>query len=149
MAGTEKWCQSKDNHKGAEAIKARDWCQKYHSELGFGGPNLCWLLLKLVSRTLSFFSPRDEKMADQNPNPDPNVIDIPDDEGEGGGLGGPVNIWQAREYCERIEEIFNEFTELLKEDKKDALEMTVRSLLDTKNLHIEKVHLDDLDVLDM
>ena len=88
-------------------------------------------------------------MADQNPNPDPNVIDIPDDEGEGGGLGGPVNIWQAREYCERIEEIFNEFTELLKEDKKDALEMTVRSLLDTKNLHIEKVHLDDLDVLDM
>ena len=37
----------------------------------------------------------------------------------------PVNIWQAKEYTNILNELFNKFMELIKEDKRDALETTV------------------------
>ena len=38
---------------------------------------------------------------------------------------GPVNVREARDYEERLDEIFEKFKTLLTEDKKDALETTI------------------------
>ena len=48
---------------------------------------------------------------------------------------GPVNLRQAEEYTQILNRLFNRFMELIKEDKRDALEMMVRAVKD----HMSKI----------
>ena len=53
-----------------------------------------------------------------------NVVIVPDDkEGELSEMSSPTNVWQAREYAEQLDKIFDDFKELLWEDREDSLTM--------------------------
>ena len=57
-----------------------------------------------------------------------DVVDITDDPTTPGPSSGPINTPKAQEYQATIEKIFGDFKELLKEDHKDALVVTIRAL---------------------
>ena len=55
----------------------------------------------------------------------PPVIDLLDEEEEEWPDAGPQNPEEAQQYVDKINNIFNHLSELIHEDKKDALGMTI------------------------
>ena len=55
----------------------------------------------------------------------PPVIDLLEEEEEEWPDTGAQNPEEAQKYMDRINDIFNHLSELIHEDKKDALEMTI------------------------
>ena len=57
-----------------------------------------------------------------------DVVIIPDEPTVPGPSSGPINMPEAQEYQDMIENIFDDFKDLLKEDHKDALVVMVQAL---------------------
>ena len=57
----------------------------------------------------------------------PPVIDLLEEEEEEWPDAGAQNPEEAQQYVDRINNIFNHLSELIHEDKKDALGMTIRN----------------------
>ena len=57
-----------------------------------------------------------------------DIMVITDEQTTPGPSSGPINTPEVQEYRDVIEKIFNDFKELLKEDQKDVLVVTVQTL---------------------
>ena len=55
------------------------------------------------------------------------MIDLLDEEEEGWPDAGAQNLEEAQQYVDKINNIFDHLSELIHEDKKDALGMTIRN----------------------
>lgn len=54
------------------------------------------------------------------------MVHTPSTSKQGSEVGpGPVNIRQVEDYSQNLEALFNRFMELIREDRRDALEVTV------------------------
>ena len=53
------------------------------------------------------------------------IITIPDDPDDDWPSGGPQNLREAEAYMEKVNQIFEDLGELLHEDNKDALPLTI------------------------
>ena len=73
---------------------------------------------------MNLYSQKTTKMAEGGDN----IVDITDDPTTPGPSSSPINTPEAQEYQATIEKIFNDFKELLKEDHKDALVVTIWAL---------------------
>ena len=93
--------------------------QKHHSEPCFGGANKVAPLLRSVSSTSV-----KKKMAVKDVSP---VIDLLEEEEEVWPEAGAQNPEEAEQYIDKINHIFDHLSELIHEDKKDALGMTIRN----------------------
>ena len=59
---------------------------------------------------------------------DPEVIEIPDIDPDDFSDSEPQNLVKAQTYCDKIDEIMTTFSDLLADDRKDALRSTIASL---------------------
>ena len=57
----------------------------------------------------------------------PPMIDLLDEEEEEWPDAGAQNLEEAQQYIDKINNIFDNLSELIHEDKKDALGMTIRN----------------------
>ena len=55
------------------------------------------------------------------PGRDPEVIEVPDNDPDDFPDSGPQNLAKAQTYCDKIDEIMMTFSDLLVDDRKDAL----------------------------
>ena len=56
---------------------------------------------------------------------DPDVIVVPDEEDDDWPDPGSQNLEEAKEYSDKLVEIFNNFSELIHQDQKDTLPKTI------------------------
>ena len=56
------------------------------------------------------------------------VIEVPDVDPDDFPDSGPQNLAEAQTYCDKMDEIMTMFSDLLANDRKDALRSTVTSL---------------------
>ena len=68
---------------------------------------------------------------------DPEVVEIPDIDPDDFPDSGPQNLVEAQTYHDKIDEIMTTFSDLLADDRKDALRSTISSL---KKLMVKHWH---------
>ena len=73
----------------------------------------------------------------------PEVVEIEDEE----LLSGPINKRQAEDYADGLEKIIGGFHQLLNEDRKDALPVTIQLLKRHTGSMFEKMKMADVDMV--
>ena len=99
-----------------DTIKAGASCQKHHNLPCFGSSN------PSVDPSLGRF--RNSNMASKQQE----IIEVPDDEPDDFPDSGPQNPVEALSYRDKLDAIMDVFSDLLADDHKDALRLTVMSL---------------------
>ena len=75
------------------------------------------------------------------------IITIPDDPNDDWLSGGPQNLREAEAYTEKVNQIFEDLGELLHEDNKDGLPLTIHRLKKHMEHHWEQMKNADMDTV--
>ena len=78
---------------------------------------------------------------------EPEIITIPDDPNDDWPSGGPQNLREAEAYAEKVNQIFEDLGELLCEDNKDVLPLTISRLKKHMEHHWEHMKNVDMDTV--
>ena len=78
---------------------------------------------------------------------DPEVIEIPDVDPDDFPDSGPQNLAEAEMYHDKIDEIMMMFSDLLADDRKDALRSTIASLKKLMVKHWHQMSEADIEVV--
>ena len=81
------------------------------------------------------------------PGRDPEVIEVPDDNPDDFPDSGPQNPAKAQTYHDKIDEIMMTFSDLLVDDRKDALRSTITSLKKLMVKHWSQMSEADIEVI--
>ena len=133
MAGTEKWCQSKDVHKGAEAIKAENWCQNSHSELSFGRDNpVVFSLKQTLSTTMASKEATEETASISKGDDGSTPIQLPEC-----GHMGVINPQEVEVHQHRLKKVIEDFK---KHTEMEEIREVMQKLVEDVNEACMKVY---------
>ena len=78
---------------------------------------------------------------------EPEIIVIPDDPEDDWPTARPQNLVEATEYVEKVNQAFEDLGELLHEDNKDALPLTIHRLKKIMEHHWEQMKNADVNTV--